>query len=81
VTGTASARRPSDHVSTESLQPSTPESMTLFEVYEASGLLLYVSSVLDKDALQPGDRVYRRAWSTASQPEPVRTPAGTRRGS
>ncbi len=46
--------------------PREVEGMVLFEVYEANGSLLYVSSTLDRAALEPGDTVYRRAWATAA---------------
>lgn len=50
--------------------PRTPDGFDLFEVYEASGSLLYVASFLDPDnPPEPTDKVYKRAWSTAAVPQ------------
>lgn len=48
------------------------EGMVLFEVYEANGNLLTVSSVIDRSILEPGDTIVRRPWSTAATPEDVK---------
>lgn len=50
----------------------TPQGLVLFEVYEASGALLYVSSTIDRSELDPTDVIYRRPWATAAEPEQVR---------
>lgn len=44
------------------------EGMEMFEIYEANGSLLYVSSALNVEDLQASDVVYRRAWATAAKP-------------
>jgi hypothetical protein len=49
----------------------TLQGIDLFEVYEADGSLLLVTSALDRATLEPGDRVYRRAWATAAVPTRV----------
>ena len=54
--------------------PRTPEGLVLFEVYEANGSLLAVSSFLPDD-LDRTDVVYRRPWATAAQAE-RRSPLG-----
>lgn len=53
--------------------PRTPEGMVLFEVYVASGALLVVTSdgAAARDAMEPGDRIYRRPWASASEPVPL----------
>lgn len=48
--------------------------MELFEVYEADGSLLYVSSFLDRAQLDPGDFVVRRPWATSAKPTSVIPP-------
>lgn len=55
-------------------EPRTPEAMVMFEVYEADGSLLVVTSdaTAARDAMEPGDRIYRRAWSTPIAPEALR---------
>jgi hypothetical protein len=50
------------------------QGLDLFEVYEADGSLLYVTSALDRATLEPGDRVYRRVWATAAAPTRVIPP-------
>ena len=42
--------------------------LVLFEVYEASGNLLFVSSNLDGWEGEVGDYVVRRPWATAAEP-------------
>lgn len=42
--------------------------ITLFEVYEASGSLLFVASNLDGWEKEVGDYVVRRPWATAAEP-------------
>ena len=51
----------------------TPQGLVLFEVYEASGSLLLVTSDSTLiDPLEPGDIMVRRPWATASSHEEVR---------
>ena len=42
--------------------------LTLFEVYEANGNLLFVASILDGWEGEVGDYVVRRPWATAAEP-------------
>ena len=42
--------------------------LELFEVYEADGSLLMVTSAASHIRLEPGDVVYRRVWSTCAEP-------------
>lgn len=37
--------------------------ITMYEVYESNGSLLFVASYLDRSGLEPGDTVYRRTWT------------------
>lgn len=48
--------------------PRVPEGLDLFEVYEANGSLLYVSSFLDSRDFGPSDVIFRRPWATAAKP-------------
>lgn len=50
------------------------QGLDLFEVYEANGSLLFVTSALDRSELDPTDVIYRRPWATAAKPTPL-TPA------
>ena len=43
----------------------------LFEVYEADGSLLVVTSDLTSVDRQPGDRIVRRPWFTSDEPAEV----------
>lgn len=56
----------------------TPQGLDLFEVYEANGALLLVTSALDRSELQPTDRVYRRPWATAAEPTRLTPPEAAR---
>ena len=42
--------------------------LTMFEVYEANGSLLFVASNLDGWEREVGDYVVRRPWATAAEP-------------
>lgn len=42
--------------------------LTMFEVYEANGNLLFVASNLDGWEREAGDYVVRRPWATAAEP-------------
>ena len=42
--------------------------LTMFEVYEANGNLLFVASNLDGWEEEVGDYVVRRPWATAAKP-------------
>lgn len=44
------------------------DGLVLFEVYEASGNLLFVSSTLEGWEKEVGDYVVRRPWATAAEP-------------
>lgn len=55
----------------------TPQGLVLFEVYEANGSLLLVTSALDRSELEPTDRVYRRPWATAAETTRVIPPGKT----
>lgn len=46
----------------------TLQGLDLFEIYEANGALLLVTSALDRTELGPTDRVVRRPWATAAAP-------------
>lgn len=58
----------------ESAPAPTPQGLVLFEVYEASGSLLLVTSDSILIHTEPGDRVIRRPWATASGYDEVRCP-------
>lgn len=45
------------------------QGLDLFEVYEAGGQLLVVTSDLTSVNVQPGDVVIRRPWATAATPK------------
>lgn len=51
-------------------EPRTPEGLVLFEVYEASGALLVVTSDGSeaRAAMEDGDLLFRRPWATAAAP-------------
>lgn len=49
-------------------RPRDVEGLPLYEVYEATGQLLLVTSTLPDD-LEPSDVVYQRPWATAMPPD------------
>lgn len=50
----------------------TPQGLVLFEVYEANGALLLVTSDATLIEVEAGDYVVRRPWATAGGYEEVR---------
>jgi hypothetical protein len=48
------------------------QGLDLFEVYEASGALLLVTSDATLADLQPGDVMIRRPWATSAEIKAVR---------
>lgn len=48
------------------------QGLDLFEVYEATGALLLVTSDATLAELQPGDVMVRRAWATSAEIKAVR---------